>query len=70
MNGRVAKRLRREARDHTVGHPDVAYLRNEKTNEIVLGACTRKVYKFLKKQYKGKNTNGMVAATRSSTQSS
>lgn len=60
MNGKKAKRLRRQAEELTVGKPTVNYLQHKKTGQVILGGCTRKVYKFLKKQAKGENTRGMV----------
>ena len=71
MNGKQAKRLRREARQQTVGlplreyravkHPKVVYVpdengtptpRNITRVQLVLGMCTRNIYKALKREYK------------------
>lgn len=49
MNGKKAKRLRRQAEAETVGKPAVVHMINNKTGQIVLGDCTRKRYKELKR---------------------
>jgi len=56
MRGTVAKRLRREAREQTVGMPAIQLLQFPKTKVIVVDPkSTRGVYKRLKKQYKQGN---------------
>ena len=69
MNGKQAKRLRREAQAMTVGMPDREYhvesMTKRKvvnkfgdaigeTGTVVLGNCTRKAYKLLKRNHKRK----------------
>lgn len=53
MRGRTAKRLRREAQEKTVGKEESVYSHNSYGNTI-LGDCTRKAYKELKKEWKQK----------------
>lgn len=50
MNGQRAKVYRRVAASRANGgwHEETNYLTNEK-GQIILGACTRKIYKLLKK---------------------
>jgi len=56
MNGRAAKRLRELAQGLTVGQPKVLYehfmLGTSPTGTVVMGECTRRTYKRLKKWHK------------------
>ena len=62
MNGKLAKRLRRQAEASTIGLPDIKYQLQKvhkivvdkivQVSTIVLGNCTRKEYKRLKKEMK------------------
>jgi len=68
MNGRKAKDLREFAQKLTVGQPNVKYvhfmLGKSPTGTVVLGECTRRVYKRLKKLYKsGGNVVGLKEFT-------
>jgi len=67
MNGKKAKKLRRQAEAETIGKPRVCYINeyHEKevkvaksgkkktivSTQVLLGDCTRKRYKELKRQY-------------------
>ncbi len=58
MNGRKAKALRRQAEEQTIGLSKVNHIyENGKDGTIVLGNCTRAVYKGLKKQAKQKGAS-------------
>ena len=52
MNGRQAKKLRKEA--SFLNNKPLNYLINPKTKKIILDMCERKMYKICKKLYKGK----------------
>jgi hypothetical protein len=52
VNGRTAKKLRKKARQETVGKPAVTYKIHKVTRNIMLGECTRAQYKKLKKEAK------------------
>ncbi len=56
MRGRVAKRLRSHAYMMTIGKPERVYgyrlVGKSPSGTIMLGDCTRAVYKYLKKLYK------------------
>lgn len=57
MRGKVAKRLRSQAYMMSVGRPERTYGyklvgKKSPSGTIVLGTCTRSLYKYLKKLYK------------------
>ena len=53
MRGKLAKILRKVALAAANGgwHEETNYLTNEK-GQIILGGCTRKLYKLMKKEHK------------------
>jgi len=60
MNAKKAKKCRRLAR--TAGMPEArVYMQNQRTGQIRLGKCERRLYKFLKKNW-NKPVSALAAA--------
>jgi hypothetical protein len=55
MRTKLAKLLRRIARNHTTGLPERAYKINRQGTVILDSACTRAAYQQLKKQIRSTN---------------
>lgn len=65
MRGKVAKKLRRLAREASKGElPDKNFLQNQKTGQVILGKCERNFNQKIKKAYK----DGILTEAGSGTQ--
>lgn len=63
MRGKVAKRLRRAARESGINE-ERNYMKHKDHPQLILGKCVRNVYQRLKKAYK----DGILSETGSSAQ--